>query len=44
MAKIHKAISIIQFKIEGQVIKNNPKFKMEDRLLLDKIDYSRGNL
>ena len=42
MAKIHKAISIIQFKIEGQVIKNNPKFKMEDRLLLDKIDYSRG--
>ena len=42
MAKIHKAISIIQFKIEGQVIKNNPKLKMEDRLLLDKIDYSRG--
>lgn len=42
MSKIHKAISIIQFKIEGQVIKNNPKFNMEDRLLLDKIDFSRG--
>lgn len=44
MSKIHKAISIIQFKIEGQVIKNNPKFNMESRLLLDKIDYTKGTV
>ncbi len=37
--KIHKAISILQFKLEGQVIKMHPEFGMEDRLLLDKIDY-----
>ena len=44
MSKIHKAISIIQFKIEGQVIKNNPQFNMESRLLLDKIDYTKGTV
>lgn len=39
--KIHKAISIIQFKLEGQVIKKHPEFEMEDRLLLDKINYEK---
>ena len=39
--KIHKAISIIQFKLEGQVIKKHPEFEMDDRLLLDKIDYEK---
>ncbi len=38
IAKMHKAISIIQFKLEGQTILRNPKFHMENRLLLDKID------
>lgn len=42
IAKMHKAISIIQFKIEGQIIKNSPQYKMENRLLLDKIDYEKG--
>ena len=37
--KMHKAITIMQFKLEGQVIRANPEFEMEDRLLLDKIDY-----
>ena len=37
--KMHKAISIIQFKLEGQLIMRRPEFQMEDRLLLDKIDY-----
>ena len=36
---MHKAITIIQFKLEGQLIKRNPEFEMDDRLLLDKIDY-----
>ncbi len=39
--KIHKAISVLQFKLEGQIIKRRPDFKMEDRLLLDKIDYDK---
>src|SRR5574344_1051089 len=36
---MHKAITIIQFKLEGQLIKRNPEFEMDDRLLLDKIDH-----
>lgn len=39
--KMHKAISIIQFKLEGQIIMRRPEFKMEDRLLLDKIDFDK---
>lgn len=39
--KIHKAISIIQFKVEGQLIKRHPEYEMDDRLLLDKIDYEK---
>ena len=42
MSKIHKAISVIQFKVEAEIIKNNPQFKIENRVLLDKIDYKRG--
>lgn len=38
--KMHKAISIIQFKLEGQLIKRRPDFHMQNRLLLDKIDFS----
>lgn len=37
--KMHKAISIIQFKLEGSLIMRRPEFHMEDRLLLDKINY-----
>lgn len=39
--KIHKAIAMIQFKLEGQLIKKHPEFMMDDRLLLDKIDYDK---
>ncbi len=39
--KMHKAITMIQFKLEGQMIMRNPEFGMEDRLLLDKIDYEK---
>lgn len=39
--KMHKAITIIQFKLEGQMIKNHPEFEMDDRLLLDKIDFDK---
>ncbi len=39
--KIHKAITIIQLKLEGQIIKRHPEFGMDDRLLLDKINYDK---
>lgn len=38
VARMHKAIAVILFKLEGQIILRNPNFGMEDRLLLDKID------
>lgn len=42
MSKVQKAISIIQFKIEGQLIKKHTEYKMQDRLLLDKMDLKKG--
>ena len=42
LARMQKAITIIQFKLEGQIIKRRPHYDMEDRLLLDKIDHERG--
>lgn len=44
MAKMHKAISIIQFKLEGQTILRHPEYQMNDRLFLDKIDYQAGTI
>ena len=44
IARMHKAISVIQHKLEGQVISRHPEFHMDDRLLLDKIDKARGVL
>ena len=44
MARMHKAISIIQFKLEGQIIKRHPEYHMDDRLLLDKIDPEKGTI
>ena len=38
-ARMHKAITIILFKLEGQKLIRRPEFGMSDRLLLDKIDY-----
>lgn len=39
IAKMHKAITIIQFKLEHEIINRRPEFKMEHRLLLSKINY-----
>lgn len=40
--QMHKAITIIQFKLEGQLILRNPEFDLENRLLLDKINIDKG--
>ena len=40
-SKMYVAISAIQFKLEGELIKRNPDFEMDDQLLLEKIDYDK---
>ncbi len=44
MAQMQKAMAIIQFKLESQVIKRRPHYQMEDRLLLNKVDYAHGTI
>lgn len=41
-AKMHKAIAVIQFKLEGQMLQNRPEFDMEDRIVLEKVDFDQG--
>ena len=43
-ARMYKAITIILFKLEGQKLKRRPEFGMDDRLLLDRIDYENGTI
>lgn len=44
VSQMHKAIAVIEFKLEGQIIQRNPDFNMESRLLLNKIDYEKGTI
>ncbi|WP_099470048.1 fructose-1,6-bisphosphatase [Konateibacter massiliensis] len=43
-SKMHKAITVIQFKLEGQLIMRRSDFAMESRLLLDKIDFDKNTI
>ena len=42
LARMQKAITLIQFKLEGQIIKRRQHYNMDDRLLLDKLDCDRA--
>ncbi|MDE6444644.1 MAG: fructose-1,6-bisphosphatase [Muribaculaceae bacterium] len=44
IAKMHKAISVIQFKLEGEMIARHPEWNMDDRRLLHRIDYDKGTI
>ncbi|AAK79539.1 fructose-1,6-bisphosphatase-3 [Clostridium acetobutylicum] len=44
IGKMHKAIAIIQFKLEGEAIKRHPEFKMEHRMLLNKINFEDSTI
>ncbi|WP_308777381.1 fructose-1,6-bisphosphatase [uncultured Bacteroides sp.] len=44
IAQMHKAICIIQFKLEAETIRRRPEFGMKDRLLLDKINYDKKTI
>lgn len=41
-AMMHKAIAVIQFKLEGQLYKKHPEWKMKNRMMLNAIDYKKG--
>lgn len=43
-AKMHKAIAILQFKIEGQIIRRHPEYGMDRRILLNSIDFEKGTV
>ena len=44
IAQMHKAITLIQFKLEGEIIRRRPEFDMSDRLLLDQLDLQQGTV
>ncbi|MDO3385914.1 fructose-bisphosphatase class III [Gilvimarinus sp. SDUM040013] len=44
LAAMHKAISIIQFKLEQQIIRRNANFSMGERLVLDRLDIDAGEM
>lgn len=44
MAQMHKAIAVIQFKLEGAMTMKHPEWEMADRNLLHKIDYEKGTV
>ncbi len=43
-AQMHKAIAVIQFKLEGQLIEKHPEYEMEKRRLLHRMDFERGEI
>lgn len=43
-AKMHKAIAVIQFKVEGAIIKRHPEYGMADRILLEAVDFEKGTV
>ena len=44
ITKIHQAIAMIQFKLEMPIIKRRPTFEMEDRLVLEKVNYDTNEI
>lgn len=44
IAKEHKAIAILQFKLEGQLYNRHPEWNMKDRAMLERINYENGTI
>ena len=43
-AQMHKAVAVIQFKVENQIIAKHPEWKMNDRCLFEHVDYQNGTI
>lgn len=44
IAQMHKAIAVIQFKLESQLYKQHPEWNMNNRCLLEYIDFEKGTI
>lgn len=44
IARMHKAVAVIQFKIEGEMIARHPEWKMDDRRQLHRINFKKGTV
>ena len=44
ISQMHKAITVIQFKLEGEIIRRRPEFEMDDRMLLHLLNLKTGTL
>ncbi|MDE5653349.1 MAG: fructose-1,6-bisphosphatase [Muribaculaceae bacterium] len=44
IARMHKAISVIQWKVESELIRRHPEWQMESRRLLHHIDYNNATI
>ena len=44
LAKMHKAVTVIQLKLEAQTIHRHPEYEMDDRLVFDRLDLDAGTL
>ena len=44
ISQMQKAMTVIQFKLEGEIIRRRPEFQMDDRLLLHRMDLKRGTI
>ena len=43
-AKMHKTLAVLQLKLEGQLIKKHPEYEMDDRIMLEHIDFKNGEV
>lgn len=41
-ARMHKAIAVLEFKLEGQLLQRHPEYELSDRIVLNKVDFARG--
>ncbi|MGJ8640118.1 MAG: fructose-bisphosphatase class III [Opitutaceae bacterium] len=44
VARMQKAIAVMQFKLEGQLIERNPQWKIDHRRLMHRIDHTKGTI
>lgn len=43
-ARMHKAVSVIMFKLEGQLMQRRPEYRMRDRDMLSRVDWEKGTI
>lgn len=44
IAQMHKAVCVLQWKLEGQIVRKHPEYGMDDRSMLDRVDWRKGTI